>query len=136
MNLDAPMHDGALRLEAIVEAHREPLRAACALDEEIWTIYATRFFGEDFDAAFEMLLDPARGLALAILDDGRLVGTSSFVGTDTASRNVEIGRTYLIPDVRGTGLNRRVDKNKDINMLAIEDAESLQQALAACRSQS
>lgn len=35
-----------------------------------------------------------------------------------------------------TGLNRRVDKNKDIGMLAIEDPESLQQALAACRSQS
>jgi [acyl-carrier-protein] S-malonyltransferase len=35
-----------------------------------------------------------------------------------------------------TGLNRRIEKNKDIAMLAIEDAESLQQALAACRSQS
>lgn len=35
-----------------------------------------------------------------------------------------------------TGLNRRIDKNKDIAMLAIEDTESLQQALAACRSQS
>jgi [acyl-carrier-protein] S-malonyltransferase len=35
-----------------------------------------------------------------------------------------------------TALNRRIDKNKDIAMLAIEDAESLQQALAACRSQS
>lgn len=35
-----------------------------------------------------------------------------------------------------TGLNRRIDKNKDLGMLAIEDPESLQQALAACRSQS
>jgi [acyl-carrier-protein] S-malonyltransferase len=35
-----------------------------------------------------------------------------------------------------TGLNRRIDKNKDIGMLAIENPESLQQALAACRSQS
>lgn len=34
-----------------------------------------------------------------------------------------------------TGLNRRIDKNKEIAMLAIEDSESLQQALAACRSQ-
>ncbi len=34
-----------------------------------------------------------------------------------------------------TGLNRRIDKNKDIGMLAIEDPESLQAALAACRSQ-
>lgn len=35
-----------------------------------------------------------------------------------------------------TSLNRRIDKNKDIGMLAIEDPDSLQAALAACRSQS
>lgn len=33
-----------------------------------------------------------------------------------------------------TGLNRRIDKNKDLSMLAIEDTESLQQALQACSS--
>jgi [acyl-carrier-protein] S-malonyltransferase len=33
-----------------------------------------------------------------------------------------------------TGLNRRIERNKDIAMLSIEDAESLQQALQACRS--
>lgn len=32
-----------------------------------------------------------------------------------------------------TGLNRRIEKNKEIAMLAIEDSESLQQALQACR---
>jgi [acyl-carrier-protein] S-malonyltransferase len=31
-----------------------------------------------------------------------------------------------------TGLNRRIERNKDIAMLSIEDAESLQQALQAC----
>jgi [acyl-carrier-protein] S-malonyltransferase len=35
-----------------------------------------------------------------------------------------------------TGLNRRIEKNRDIAMLTIEDAESLQQALAACQLQS
>ena len=33
-----------------------------------------------------------------------------------------------------TGLNRRIERNKDIAMLSIEDAESLQQALQACSS--
>jgi [acyl-carrier-protein] S-malonyltransferase len=33
-----------------------------------------------------------------------------------------------------TGLNRRIERNKDIAMLSIEDEESLQQALQACRS--
>jgi [acyl-carrier-protein] S-malonyltransferase len=31
-----------------------------------------------------------------------------------------------------TGLNRRIEKNKDVAFLAIEDAQSLQQALQAC----
>jgi [acyl-carrier-protein] S-malonyltransferase len=33
-----------------------------------------------------------------------------------------------------TGLNRRIEKNKDIAMVAIEDPESLKQALDLCRS--
>jgi [acyl-carrier-protein] S-malonyltransferase len=33
-----------------------------------------------------------------------------------------------------SGLNRRIERNKDIAMLSIEDADSLQQALQACRS--
>ncbi|HEX7116759.1 MAG TPA: ACP S-malonyltransferase [Steroidobacter sp.] len=33
-----------------------------------------------------------------------------------------------------TGLNRRIERNKDIAMLAIEDSESLAQALQQCRS--
>jgi len=32
-----------------------------------------------------------------------------------------------------TGLNRRIERNKEIAMLAIEDSESLQTALQACR---
>jgi [acyl-carrier-protein] S-malonyltransferase len=35
-----------------------------------------------------------------------------------------------------TGLNRRIEKNKEIAMLAIEDSESLQRALQACGSHS
>lgn len=34
-----------------------------------------------------------------------------------------------------TGLNRRIDKNKEIAMLAIEDSDSLQAVLQACRGQ-
>jgi [acyl-carrier-protein] S-malonyltransferase len=33
-----------------------------------------------------------------------------------------------------TGLNRRIEKSKDVQMLSIEDAESLQRALQACGS--
>lgn len=35
-----------------------------------------------------------------------------------------------------TGLNRRIEKNREIAMMAIEDPETLQQAFAACQVQS
>jgi [acyl-carrier-protein] S-malonyltransferase len=59
--------------------------------------------------------------------------------TETVRAMLAGGATALIECGPGkvlTGLNRRIDKNKDLVMLAIEDAQSLQQALAACRSQS
>jgi [acyl-carrier-protein] S-malonyltransferase len=59
--------------------------------------------------------------------------------TETVRAMLAGGATALIECGPGkvlTGLNRRIDKNKDLAMLAIEDAQSLQQALAACRSQS
>lgn len=59
--------------------------------------------------------------------------------TETVRAMVAGGAKALVECGPGkvlTGLNRRIDKNKDIAMLAIEDPESLQQALSACRSQS
>jgi [acyl-carrier-protein] S-malonyltransferase len=59
--------------------------------------------------------------------------------TETVRAMLASGAKVLVECGPGkvlTGLNRRIDKNKDLAMLAIEDAESLQQALAACRSPS
>lgn len=59
--------------------------------------------------------------------------------TETVRAMLDSGVKVLVecgPKGVLTSLNRRIDKNKDITMLAIEDPESLQQALAACRSQS
>jgi [acyl-carrier-protein] S-malonyltransferase len=59
--------------------------------------------------------------------------------TDTVRAMLGNGAKVLVecgPKGVLTTLNRRIDKNKDIGMLAIEDSESLQAALAACRSQS
>jgi [acyl-carrier-protein] S-malonyltransferase len=57
--------------------------------------------------------------------------------TETIQAIVADGARVIIECGPGrvlTGLNRRIERNKDIAMLAIEDAESLQQALQACRS--
>jgi RimJ/RimL family protein N-acetyltransferase len=108
MTLAAPMLDGDLRLEPAAEAHREPLRAACALDADIWEIYPTRFLREDFDRNFDTLFDSPANVPFMIFEGDRLIGMTSFLAVDRASLILEIGRTYIVPDVRGTGLNRRV----------------------------
>ena len=102
------MRDAELRIEPAAEAHREPLRAACALDADIWDIYPTRYFGEDFDRNFDRLFDNVANIPFVIFDGDRLVGMTSYLAVDHTSLILEIGRTYIVPDARGTGLNRRV----------------------------
>jgi [acyl-carrier-protein] S-malonyltransferase len=103
----------------------ERLRAAAFQQPEVRDIYTVdvRKHGgpEEIRAALiEQVVKPVRWSATirAILASGvRVI--------------VECGPGRVL-----TGLNRRIEKNRDIAMLAIEDAESLQQALAACQVQS
>ena len=100
--------DGDLRLEPLSEAHREPLRAACAADPEIWDIYPVSFYGQHFDATFDaQYLDPARYLSAVLIDDV-VAGLTGFINMVPAHHVAEIGVTYLAPFVRGTGVNRRI----------------------------
>lgn len=55
--------------------------------------------------------------------------------SETIQKMVASGARVIVECGPGrvlTGLNRRIEKNKDIRMLAIEDTESLQQALSIC----
>jgi RimJ/RimL family protein N-acetyltransferase len=108
MSLAGPMAEGELSLEPLTEAHREPLRIACAADPEIWEIYPSSYFGEHFDRSFQSCLAPGPHIPFAIFQQGTLVGMSSFLAVDEGNRSVEIGRTYVVPEVRGGGLNGRV----------------------------
>jgi RimJ/RimL family protein N-acetyltransferase len=110
VSLGEPMADGRARIEPLREDHREALRAACAEDAEIWTIYPSRFFGTGFDAAFDQCFSVANSIAFALLDGDALVGMSAFLGIDTANKALEIGRTYLAPRVRGSGFNGRIKR--------------------------
>jgi len=59
--------------------------------------------------------------------------------TETIQAIVAAGARVIVECGPGrilTPLNRRIEKNKEISMLAIEDPESLAAALAACRSSS
>jgi RimJ/RimL family protein N-acetyltransferase len=108
--LAAPMHDAELRIEPAAEEHREPLRTACAEDQQIWAIYPISFLDGHFDRNFDAMLTAEREIPFVFFEHDRLVGMSSFLVVDQANRSLEIGRTYLVPSVRGTGLNRRIKK--------------------------
>jgi len=107
MMLNAPMSDGRIQVLPLDEAHREPLRAACAEDPDIWAIYPTCFHGEHFDAAFDKCLRPG-SIGFAIFSGEELVGMSSYLDVEPKHGGVQIGRTYFVPRVRGTGVNRLV----------------------------
>jgi RimJ/RimL family protein N-acetyltransferase len=102
------MRDRDLRLEPLAETHREPLRGACAEDRDVWTIYATSYDPEHFDQSFELLLIRPDWAPFAIFLGDRLVGMSCFISIEPDRGVLEIGNTYYVPEVRGTGLNRRV----------------------------
>ena len=108
MNLEDAMDRGDVRLEPLAEAHRAALKAACAEDLEIWPIYATSFDPDHFDASFDLIMSLKRWRRFAIFSGERLVGISCFIGIDEQRGVLEIGNTYYVPDMRGTGLNRTV----------------------------
>jgi RimJ/RimL family protein N-acetyltransferase len=108
VTLGDAMADGMLRLEPLAEHHRGALKAACAEDREIWAIYATSYDPEHFDESFDRIRSRPDWRCFAIFLEERLIGMSCYLGIDGARGVLEIGNTYYVPDVRGTGLNRRI----------------------------
>ena len=108
MTLADAMADGAVRLVPLAETHRAALKTACAEDSEIWRIYAISYDPDHFDASFDALLARPNGQAFAIFSEDRLVGMSCYIGIEAERGVLEIGNTYYVPAMRGTGLNRIV----------------------------
>jgi len=102
--------DGDLRLVKLAEAHREGLRAACAADADIWPIYSSSFDPDHFDASFDTLIGHKSRMPYAILDGDRVVGMTAWLRPDVSAQTVELGNSYIHPDARGTGFNRRVKR--------------------------
>lgn len=108
MSLADPMTGGGLRIEHLGEHHRAALKAACGEDRDIWALYAVSYDPEHFDASFDALLSNPDRIAFAILLDGKLVGMSAYIGIDRHRMVLEIGNTFYVPRLRGTGFNERV----------------------------
>jgi RimJ/RimL family protein N-acetyltransferase len=105
VNLGDPIADGEVRLEPLAEAHRAALKAACAQDLAIWPIYSTSFDPDHFDANFDVIRARPDWRSFALFRGEDLVGMSSFLGIDDERRVLEIGCTYYMPEMRGTGFN-------------------------------
>ena len=108
MKLGDPMANGDVRLEPLAEKHRAELKAACAQDLDIWPIYATSWDPDHFDQTFDLITSLKRWQRLAIFSGERLVGMSCYINIDEQRGVLEIGNTYYVPDMRGTGFNRIV----------------------------
>lgn len=108
-DLYVPLADGDIRLEPILEIHREGLRAACAEDQDIWEIYPFSYLGEAFDPQFDLMLRTDRPRQCYVIFSGtELVGMTAWIEHGAPGHSIEIGNSYIVPRLRGTGLNRRI----------------------------
>lgn len=107
VDLSQLLEAGPVRLEPLAEHHIEPLRAACAEDQEIWEIYPVSMLDNNFDRAMRAFHDLKSWVQFAVISTatGKLVGMSNYINPDVTTRVTEIGGTYIAPSVRGSGFN-------------------------------
>ena len=95
-----------VRLEPVVPAMKESIRAAIESDPQVWSTMTVNPLIQGFDSYWlPMLEDVASGQRLAYavrrLSDDCIIGTSSFMELRLTQRGVEIGATFLHPESRG-----------------------------------
>jgi [acyl-carrier-protein] S-malonyltransferase len=120
LSVSVPSHSAMMAPAA--ERLRERLASTAFVQPEIRDIYTVdvRRHGDAAsirEALVEQLVKPVRWTA-----------TIQAIVSGGARAIVECGPGRVL-----TGLNRRIEKNKEIAMLSIEDGDSLQQALQTCR---
>jgi RimJ/RimL family protein N-acetyltransferase len=106
--LDARMDGDGCRAELITDDRLLALKAACAEDRDIWSIYANNFGPDGFDDSIAFYRSSPRNRTFVLFEGDELAGMSSYLGIDENRRVLEIGGTYYRPHLRGSGFNRRV----------------------------
>ncbi len=109
--LSSVLEHGPVRIEPFEDGHLEPLRAACALDPDIWEIYPVNLMGDHFDPQMRKFATLTNWVRFAVIDirSGDLAGMTNYIDPDDFGV-VEIGGTYIVPAVRGSGFNRVMKK--------------------------
>lgn len=106
----AVLSGGQLRLEPYNSALKAELRQVLDCDAPGWDLFAMSGQGVHFDAWWDNIARATLAgtwVAYAIRDlaTGQLVGTSSFLNIKPERQCLEIGGTFLHPDVRATRVN-------------------------------
>ncbi len=87
-------------LEPLGPEHADGLRGAAA-DERIWEWMTTR----DVEAWIAEALSAEGRQAFAVLRDGAVVGSTSYMSLAPEHLRLEIGNTWMSPSTWGTGAN-------------------------------
>jgi RimJ/RimL family protein N-acetyltransferase len=106
--LAGPMTGERCRAEPFSEEHREPLKAACAEDPDIWNLWVLDFGPDGFDESINAYTSNPSNRTFVLFEGDELVGMSSYLRIEDGRQSLEIGGTYYRPKFRGTGFNRRI----------------------------
>jgi RimJ/RimL family protein N-acetyltransferase len=98
-----PLVGRIVRLEPIVEDHREGLREAAERDWRIHRYTNMGTFG--FDRWFALALETETEVPFVVVVGGRPAGSSRYLNIEPMHRRVEIGWTWLERAQWGTGAN-------------------------------
>jgi RimJ/RimL family protein N-acetyltransferase len=98
-----------VRMEPLTPQHKEEIRAAIDCDDASWSVMLVNPVGAGFEEYWSVSLGAplTERLPYAIrrLSDGRVVGTSTYFMVSAKHGGVEIGATFLRPDVRAGPVN-------------------------------
>jgi RimJ/RimL family protein N-acetyltransferase len=103
-----------VRLEPLGSEHKEAIRAAIDCDPTAWSILLVNPMGAGFEGywAANCGAPSTERLPYAIrrLSDGKVVGVSTYFMAKAKHAGVEIGATFLRPDVRASFVNPETKK--------------------------
>jgi RimJ/RimL family protein N-acetyltransferase len=104
-----PIEGRFVRMEPLMPQHKEEIRAAIDCDPASWSIMLVNPVGAGFEEYWSVSLGAplTERLPYAIrrLSDDRVVGMSSYFMASAKHGGVEIGATFLHPDVRTGPVN-------------------------------
>ena len=103
LRLDAPLDGRIVRVEPIVERHREGLREAAEREPQIHRF--TNLYTLGFDGWFDLALENDAEVPFVVHVDGRPVGSTRYLNVEPEHRRTEIGWTWLERPQWGTGAN-------------------------------